>query len=175
MSALVGGTLPLPVYGRLVTQYLTVYRALEDAFPRLAADPVAGPFVDDRLRRAERLAADARALDADPTVLPATAGYAARIRELADRPAQWVAHHYVRYLGDLSGGQIIRRALAVHYDGAASEFYDFDALGPAPHYRTIYRQRLDALVLDDGEAEAMLEEARGAFELTIRLFAELAG
>lgn len=43
-----------------------------------------------------------------------------------------LAHAYVRYLGDLSGGQFIRRRIAKAYgleDSAGVSFYDFKKLG----------------------------------------------
>lgn len=44
--------------------------------------------------------------------------YTTRIRELSESsdPTRLLAHAYVRYLGDLSGGQIIRRRIANAYN-----------------------------------------------------------
>lgn len=43
-----------------------------------------------------------------------------------------LAHAYVRYMGDLSGGQIIRNKIVKAYDlpdsGAGASFYDFKSL-----------------------------------------------
>jgi heme oxygenase (biliverdin-producing, ferredoxin) len=59
--------------------------------------------------------------------------YTARLRKLGDsEPAALLAHAYVRYLGDLSGGQFIRRRIAKAYglsDGAGTAFYEFKQLG----------------------------------------------
>lgn len=57
--------------------------------------------------------------------------YTTRIQELADNdPARLLAHAYVRYLGDLSGGQVIRRRVVKSYgldadSGAGVKFYEF--------------------------------------------------
>lgn len=63
--------------------------------------------------------------------LPFTA-YTARLRKLAaSEPVALLAHAYVRYLGDLSGGQFIRRRIAKAYDlsdGAGTAFYEFKPL-----------------------------------------------
>lgn len=72
--------------------------------------------------------------------------YVTRIAQLAssDEPAPLLAHAYVRYLGDLSGGQVIRRRVAKSYgldvdgdgDGRGTEFYAFKPLGGSDHVNT---------------------------------------
>ena len=64
------------------------------------------------------------------------AEYTSRLRALASArdPAPLLAHAYVRYLGDLSGGQVIRRRVARAYGleddgGAGVSFYEFAKLG----------------------------------------------
>jgi heme oxygenase (biliverdin-producing, ferredoxin) len=61
--------------------------------------------------------------------------YVSRIEELADGadPSPLLAHSYVRYLGDLSGGQIIRHVVAKAYtldekEGRGVSFYAFKSL-----------------------------------------------
>lgn len=57
------------------------------------------------------------------------------MRQLSDAsdPSPLLAHSYVRYLGDLSGGQFIRRRITKAYgledDGLGTKFYDFNKLG----------------------------------------------
>ncbi len=60
--------------------------------------------------------------------------YVGRIDELAASPdpSRLLAHAYVRYLGDLSGGQFIRRRISKAYgldDSAGVSFYEFRPLG----------------------------------------------
>ena len=63
------------------------------------------------------------------------AEYTTRLQNLADSdPARLLPHAYVRYLGDLSGGQFIKRRLVKAYEladegGAGVSFYDFKQLG----------------------------------------------
>lgn len=66
------------------------------------------------------------------------AAYVQRIEDLSDSPdpAPLLAHAYVRYLGDLSGGQTIRHILAKAYDldeaaGTGVAFYAFKELRSA--------------------------------------------
>lgn len=61
--------------------------------------------------------------------------YVQRIQELGDSsdPAPLLAHSYVRYLGDLSGGQTVRYVVAKAYDldetaGSGISYYAFKEL-----------------------------------------------
>ncbi len=179
MDELFGARLPLDAYGLLVEQYWVIYNALEDANDAMLAYPVGRPFVIDELRRVPRLRDDLEHLRGPGwperlTVLPATAAYAERLRTAgADDPAVHVAHHYVRYLGDLSGGQMVARLLRSTYDiaGPGALFYDFSALGSPSTFRARYRTLLDAAPLDGRQVVA---EAHHAFELNIAVFDDLA-
>lgn len=169
---LLRGELPIEGYVALVGQHLHLYRALEDAARAVADDPVAGPFVDPALDRAPALAADlahlagARGTEDHPP-LPATAAYAAHLAALAATwPPGLVAHHYVRYLGDLSGGRMIARVAARAYGvapGAGGDFYAFDGIDDVDVYKDAYRARLDSLPLDGDERERFTTEVMAAF------------
>lgn len=113
--------------------------------------------------------------------------YITRLQTLADSsdPSPLLAHAYVRYLGDLSGGQFIRRRLAKAYDledGAGLSFYDFKQLGgnasgtigDMKKIKEWYRDGMNAGVGDDQDLkEKILEEANIAFELNSGLFTAL--
>jgi heme oxygenase (biliverdin-producing, ferredoxin) len=176
MDALFDGRLAVADYARLVEQYSFVYGALEAVSDALAADPVAGPFVIDTLRRADRIAADLAFYGVtDPEPLPATERYAARIREVADWPAGFVAHHYTRYLGDVAGGQAVAALLPRRYGvtGGGTAFYDFSDLGPVPRFRERYRALLDAAPWDSAERDRVVDEVKTAYELNIAMFHDL--
>lgn len=105
-------------------------------------------------------------------VLAAGERYAARIAAAAAGDgAPLVAHAYVRYLGDLNGGSILRRVLgrALELDAAALRFYDFspaDAVALEAEYRTA----IDAAGVALGDAaRAVVDEAVEAFRLNIEL------
>ncbi|WP_367125647.1 heme oxygenase (biliverdin-producing) [Streptomyces phytohabitans] len=184
MGDLLGGRLGVAAYRRYTEQLWFVYEALESAAEDLRADPVAGPFVQPGLFR---LAALRRDLDhlhdgadwrARVRPLPATEAYAARIAELADGwPGGYVAHHYTRYLGDLSGGQIIRgtaeRTWGFARKGDGVRFYVFEDIGNPAAFKRAYRELLDALPLDDLEKQRVVEECKRAFALNTAVFREL--
>jgi heme oxygenase len=184
MTDLLGGGLGVGAYARYTEQLWFVYRALEDGGRALAGDPVAGPFVRPELWRVPALERDLGHLlgagwrrRAAP--LPATERYAARVAEVAATwPGGYVAHHYTRYLGDLSGGQVIR-ALAERTWGFAPggdgvRFYVFDAIANPAAFKREYRLQLDSLPLGDAERSRFLTECGEAFGLNTALFAALA-
>lgn len=91
-------------------------------------------------------------------------------------PRLFVAHHYTRSLGDLSGGQAIGRILARTYEleqPQGVEFYDFVAIPKPKPYKDAYRARLDALPLDEAGRHVVLAEVKDVFALNGALFAEL--
>ncbi|MDT0306245.1 biliverdin-producing heme oxygenase [Streptomyces sp. DSM 44917] len=186
IADLLGGRLGLAAFRRYTEQLWVVYRALEAAADRLAGDPVAGPFVRPELFRTAALERDLDHLHeggdwrAALRPLPATDAYAARVLQVArDWPGGYVAHHYTRYLGDLSGGQVIRSAAektwGLAHRGDGVRFYVFEAIGNPAAYKRDYRARLDALPVDGPERLRIVEECRRAFALNTGLFRELAG
>ncbi|MFD7239636.1 heme oxygenase (biliverdin-producing) [Streptomyces syringium] len=183
MSDMLGGRLGVAAYRRYTEQLWFVYRALESASTLLAADPVAGPFIRPELARTAQLERDLAHLggpgwQAGLAPLPATAAYAARVEECARTwPAGYVAHHYTRYLGDLSGGQIIRgtaeKTWGFARKGDGVRFYVFEAIGNPAAFKREYRELLDALPVDDLEKQRVVDECKRAFALNTAVFQEL--
>ncbi|MGQ4516094.1 biliverdin-producing heme oxygenase [Streptomyces sp. DW26H14] len=185
MSDLLDGRLGLDAFARYTEQLWFVYAALEGGAvgDGLADDPVAGPFVRPELARTPEIARDLAYLRgpdwrSDLVPLPATAAYAARIEDCA---AGWrggyVAHHYTRYLGDLSGGQIVRdraeRQWGFARGGDGVRFYVFDAIANPAAFKRDYRTRLDALPVDGPEKLRIVEECRRAYAFNHGIFREL--
>ena len=80
----------------------------------------------------------------------ATKAYVDRIHEVADKdPALLIAHHYTRYLGDLSGGQILRKmamkAMDLPSTGEGVQFYVFENISDAKKFKNMYRSHLDEI------------------------------
>jgi heme oxygenase len=182
MGELVAGRLDHEAYADLVAQHWFVYGVLEEAAAAHRSDPVAGAFVVDGLERVGALEADLTALvgpgwsdEVSPT--EATIAYCDRMREVCfDWPGGFVAHHYTRYLGDLSGGQIIRRAIEQAYDvrdDAGIAFYVFDELGDLDEFKQRYRTNLDAAPWDAAEQARIVDEMLVAYDHNGRVLAEL--
>ena len=176
MTAVMTGGINAGGYAALVVQLQNVYDALEAAAAGHREQPVFGPFFDPRLRRDAALAADLAVLgDHRHPITAATTAYADHLQAVADDALSVLAHHYTRYLGDLSGGRAIAARLQ-HHLGLTPEsglaFYQFD-VGPAPAYKNAYRQRLDDLDLTYGEQERFIGEVRTAYALNSGIFASL--
>ncbi|KIF05378.1 heme oxygenase [Streptomyces sp. RSD-27] len=183
MGDLLGGRLGVDAYTRYTEQLWFVYRALEDASDALRDDPVAGPFIRPELMRVAEIERDlAHLIGPDwregVTALPATQAYAARVAECAARwPGGYVAHHYTRYLGDLSGGQIIRdraeRAWGFERKGDGVRFYVFADIANPAAFKRVYRELLDAIAADDLEKQRIIDECKRAFDHNGAVFREL--
>lgn len=100
------------------------------------------------------------------------------------------SHAYVRYLGDLSGGQIIRRKIIKAYnlydDGDGIAFYTFRTLDPRtgdraaePHeirkIKDWFKAGLDESVIDPAVKVAIIEETKRGFIYNSEMFKCLDG
>jgi heme oxygenase len=169
-------------YIALVAQHYFIYEALEAAGVAMQDDAVAAAFITPQLIRLPALEADLEFLLGDGwraqiAPLPTTARYVERINTVA---ATWnggfVAHHYTRYLGDLSGGQIIRtliqRQFGFETNGVG--FYLFDQIAKPKEFKDTYREQLDAVTWDDAERERVIDEVMVAYRFNTELFVDLA-
>ena len=174
----------LDVYIELVEQHYFMYEALEEASRHLAADPRFAALHPAALVREQALAEDLELLVGENwreriSPVPATVAYADRIRELAAEG--WlpgiIAHHYTRYLGDLSGGQMIaKRVKRQHgFERAGVAFYDFTELGDIAEFKQRYRAVLDELgeSLDELERQRMIDEVRAAYRFNTEVFIDM--
>ncbi|MGW5508980.1 biliverdin-producing heme oxygenase [Streptomyces albogriseolus] len=183
MTALLGGRLGVDAYARYTEQLWFVYEALESGARDLASDRVAGPFIRSELFRLAALERDLRHLRgpdwrATLTALPATRVYADRVATVARAwPAGYIAHHYTRYLGDLSGGQIIRdkaeRTWGFAKKGDGVRFYVFEDIANPAAFKREYRALLDGVPVDDLEKQRVVAECGRAFSLNSDVFRAL--
>ncbi|CAG7580325.1 biliverdin-producing heme oxygenase [Rhodococcus opacus] len=181
VGALLAGELTSDGYAELLAQTYLVYRELEDAGRTHTGNPVASPFLHDELLRVPSLEADLEFLRGSSwretvSALPATTRYVERLREVAyEWPAGFVAHHYIRYMGDLSGGQIIRRMLerAYGYTTDGLQFYIFDDIPKPKVFKDTFRAKLDAAPLTPEDQQRVIDEVNFAYRLNGDLFAAL--
>jgi heme oxygenase len=176
MAGLLGGRLSFHGYVLLTQQMHALYTALESA---LVASP--GPFASvQSLARTTSLAADLHAMRADgaaPWLAPALHTYVQRLAEARQAQAHrlW-AHVYVRYLGDLHGGQILARRVRSLYalpNGQGTDFYDFGTEQQVLAARAALRADLAGLRLTPGQADEVVAEAVWGFEAHCNLFDQL--
>ncbi len=181
MSDLMSGNGTREDYVALVAQHYFIYAALEAAAAKMAGDPVAARFISPQLTRLPAIEADLEFLLGDDwrsliSPLPTTQRYVDRIDTVA---ATWaggfIAHHYTRYLGDLSGGQVIRtlmqRRFGFETNGVG--FYLFGEIASPKQFKETYRHQLDAVEWDAEERDRVIDEVMIAYRFNTDLFADL--
>ena len=183
MAALLRGRMARPAYCALLRNLHAIYAVLEPSLEHHAQHPAIAPVFLPSLWRTRALEHDLRALHgaawADELALqPAVVAYVGRLRHLdTSQPGLLLAHAYVRYLGDLSGGQMLRDMVAksAALDGVgAVAFYDFGDALATRELTQAFRRGLGAVPMDHRQAGALVDEAKLAFGLHQCLFDELA-
>jgi heme oxygenase len=91
-------------------------------------------------------------------------------------PGGFVAHHYTRYLGDLSGGLFIGKLMARQFGFETNGigFYLFDEIADPAAFKDVYREQLDAVAWDAAERERVIDEVLAAYQFNTDLFVDLA-
>ena len=182
MSAFLRGQIDRKIYCRLLRNFVEIYAALEAALELHAAQPALKALRFPALKRCVALRGDLQFLHgknwaAEISLANSGAHYVERIDWISTHdPELLIAHTYVRYLGDLSGGQMLRNIVgsALQLQGEAGiGFYIFDAPG-ASALAASYRQRLQDIEVNAGLAARVVEEAQSAFRRHVDLFEELA-
>ncbi|OQR91048.1 heme oxygenase [Achlya hypogyna] len=181
------GRINKEAYKTMVAMFYYVYGELEAQMRHAyeIRDPVFTPLhFPDELERKEALEEDlayyygANWRKDMPAPTPATKEYLARLHYIgANEPSILVAHAYTRYLGDLSGGQILKRiaikSLGLE-NGQGTAFYDFNNMQSSHKaFKDKYRHALDNLHVTQAISDRLVEEANLAFLLNMKIFEEL--
>ena len=178
VSSFLKGVVSRDNYKQLTANFYFVYRAMEEEIEKLDDFPLH----DKLLNRTNKLEQDLRYYygvmwrdKIEPS--QATKNYVKRIQVIAQQtPYLLVAHHYTRYMGDLSGGQILasitKKALNLTTEGL--KFYEFD-IPNMKEYKDKYRQTLNDLNMSEVQTSMLIDEANYAFKLNMLLFDELQG
>jgi heme oxygenase len=171
-------------YRKLVGNLYFVYSAMEEEMERLQDHPVVSKIYFPELNRKQSLEQDlyfyyGSNWREEVTLSEAGKAYVERIKQVANsQPQLLVAHSYTRYLGDLSGGQILKkisqRAMNLT-DGQGTAFYEFEDITDEKAFKNEYRQRMNELPVDQQTAERIVDEANAAFGMNMNMFKELEG
>lgn len=162
-----------------VALYFT-YTAMEEELERNKEHPAIAPlYFPAELHRHEALTEDLEYFfgedwEGQVSCSLATRRYTDRIREVGSSdPALLVAHAYTRYMGDLSGGQVLRkvaqRAMKLPATGEGLKFYQFDGIHSAKAFKQLYRSRMNELELDAPTKEGIVAEANLAFQFNMEV------
>ena len=171
-------------YRKLVADLYFVYSAMEEEMEKLKDHEILSKIYFPILNRKQSLETDLQFYfgnnwQKEIKISDSAKDYVARIREISQtQPELLVAHSYTRYLGDLSGGQILKKisqkAMNLS-DGEGTSFYEFPDISDEKAFKDTYRQAMNDLPVDMEMAELIVEEANDAFGLNMRVFQELEG
>ena len=179
------GVLDPEEYRKLITNFWYVYETMEQAIQECKDPHVAAlkPY-NVKLFRTAFIQRDLRYFYGPmwrelqvPTEACNT--YCYRINEVAEKdPYLLIAHHYTRYIGDLSGGKILKGIAEKALNppkGEGLHFYNFPMIEDAKAFKTDYRAILDGLELNEQQINALITEANYAFRLNMYMFDTLEG
>lgn len=176
-ALLAGEVSPLQL-AALIRALAPAYGFLEQKAPALAEALGATAIPWTSLARHSALEHDLARLAALPAtpVSAAAAVWLEQLRALAGQaPHRLLAHVYVRYGGDLSGGQQLgeqARAVLERHGLGNLEFWVFDR--PTAELKAALHEGFEQLQLNEAQETELLDEAEAAFHATQRLLAELA-
>ena len=173
-------------YRKLISDLYFVYQAMEEEIERLVKEdhPVIKPIAFKPLFRKLTLENDLKFYFGDNwqneiTISKSAQEYVSRIRLVAKKsPELLVGHHYTRYIGDLSGGQILKKIAkkALNLDGNNGlNFYEFENIDDDKKFKEKYSETLNKLPIDQTIADQIIDEANQAFVYNMKMFKELEG
>lgn len=178
--SLAKGTISKEGYAELLANVYPVYVAMEARLESLANDPLVGQFHIPELARAPFIAKDLEYFygadwQSKLLTLDSTQEYIDRVNTVDT--VGFIAHHYTRYLADLSGGLMIAMALKScpwYEEGKGLDYYDFAEIGDANGFKNAYRDALDNLPITAEQKLDMIHEVMVAYELNIEMGKRLA-
>ncbi len=182
MRLLLRGQLDRAGYCRLLRNLHVIYAALESGLSRHSSNPSLAILGCEPMFRRNAIRQDLDFLHGadwnEAIALTETATqYAAHLEDIAERsPSLLGAHAYVRYLGDLSGGQMLNRIVAKSLTLQPNQgvnFYDFGSAEDVAKLAKKFRLGLDLMAEDEASAQALIDEACAAFARHKALFEAL--
>ncbi|MBD2774040.1 heme oxygenase (biliverdin-producing) [Iningainema tapete] len=171
-------------YRKLVANFYFVYSAMEEEMEKHHNHPIVSKINFRELHRKHTLEQDlsyyyGASWREQIQLSSAGEAYVQRIREISQKePELLIAHSYTRYLGDLSGGQILKGIAQTAMnlsDGQGLAFYEFQDIPEEKAFKAKYRSTLDELPIDDATADRIVDEANAAFGMNMKMFQELEG
>jgi heme oxygenase (biliverdin-producing, ferredoxin) len=182
MAELIQGRVSLKDYAILLRNLYEIYERLERGLQRHQGHERLAPFAFLPLARTARLCADLdciHGLDWRRTlpIVPATVAYRERLSALSDtQPDLLVSHAYVRYLGDLHGGQTLGSMVAKGLSLSPPDgvrFYQFEGQRNIAQLIAQFRGALDTTPCSQTLTEQIVTEAQDAFRRHVAIFEQL--
>ena len=186
ISCFLKGVVDKASYRNLLADLYFVYSAMEEEIEKLCNQdhPIISPIGFKELFRKDKLEKDLNfyfGTNWSELLKPSQPAleYVARIKEIAiENPALLIGHHYSRYIGDLSGGKLLKtitqKAMNLS-DDKGLNFYIFEEIRDEKEFKMKYRNTLDSLPIDQELADSIVEEANKSFKYNMDIFNELEG
>ena len=183
VASFLRGVVDYEEYRKLLTNFYYVYDTMEQRI-RETEDPMVQAIRSENLERKDSIEKDLEYYYGPEwkdkqTPSEACNTYCYRINEVAEKdPYLLIAHHYTRYIGDLSGGKILKEIAARVLKppvGKGLQFYEFPSIPNAKEFKNNYRAVLDSLECDEQQINALITEANYAFRLNMYMFDEIQG
>lgn len=182
VKSFLGGVVDKNSYRTLVANLYFVYSAIEEEIKNNRYHPSVSLIYFPELNRKKSLEIDLEyyyGADWHNLVAPSsvTQSYVDRIHSIGKyQPELLVSHAYTRYMGDLSGGQILKNIAknAMQLSGdKGTEFYLFRDIDDEKKFKTQYRDALNLIPVTDSQIDLVISEANVAFNLNMKMFQEL--
>lgn len=170
-------------YIRLLSDLYYIYTAMEESFEKHKSNDILRFIYYPELFRKKSIEKDLEYYlgnnwSSNLTQTNSCKEYCERIKKVSDNnPYLLIAHHYTRYIGDLSGGQMLKNIAqtALKVDDIGMNFYLFNNIPNEKIFKSEYRMMLDSLPFDQSEIDCIIEEANYAFKLNMKVFNEIEG
>jgi heme oxygenase len=182
IKSFLGGVIDKGSYTEMLSKLYFVYEAIENAMEKNKDHEYIKPIYFPELNRTDSLKEDlifhyGEDWLENVTLSKATLDYVNRINAISkEKPELLVAHAYTRYLGDLSGGQILKKIAqrSMGLEGSKGlAFYEFKKVSDEAQFKLNYKAALDSLPIKENEASQIIAEANTAFTLNMNIFSEL--
>lgn len=184
MKCFLKGVVDKECFAKFLSNLYFVYSELETAIKSHVNNPTIAAIYFPELNRQASLEKDLvfyygsewRNLIAPSSSAQA---YINHIRELsAHDPLLLIGHTYTRYMGDLSGGQMLQKIAQSTlklsgYEGTS--FYNFEQIPDKAAFKNKYRQAMDSLSIDDATGDRIVAEANLAFQYNMQMARDLEG
>jgi len=160
---------------------LHIYQLMESPIIPESHVPQLDAFLDPKLKRADLLERDLDNLVGRNQwlrfpLMPGTKNYGKNIESVkAKAPIAIVGHCYVRYLGDLFGGQILKKLLIkqLGLNTDTTNFYHFTNINDIPEFRAEYRTKFNKLRVNSEDRKMIIDTAKQCFQFNIQISTEI--
>lgn len=173
VQSLLGDKLETKSYHQYLVDLRHVYQALEDELKAHSSSSELEKIYFPTLNRSLVIDQDLRSSsfkDLLTSVSEESLKYADHLHHLGNtNPVLLSAHAYVRYLGDLSGGVIVKTHVKKKWPEAIN-FYDFSKVleeskqDNITQFKDFYKLKLNSLCVKDSDYQQLIQEAIQAYK-----------